>query len=493
MSRTASELPQLRAALMLAAERHATQAHGVATPADERLRASGRAQRWRAVGRSRTRWRLPLRHSAVRRSSIGLMFAVGLLMLAAVAYATTQLIQTGTPVKSEESFTANAGVGVAIPRTEGLLGIAAPDPGGGPPWTMRVYDTSRGLGCAQVGRLVGGRIGVLGIDGAFHDDGRFHPLPTQASQAEGECMLLDARGHVFLGVATFGAPASGLPRECHLLGSRAASERCARSDPRDVFYGLLGPDARRITYTAEGHTRTIPTVGSEGAYLIVERSPSQLAEIGGGEGVGALPAGGGSMSGRDGLHVSLHQPIREIAYSGGRTCSLTRHGFRNGHGRDCLPPVGYVAQQIHVPSAQEMASAIQVQPILGRPITGHPGARQLELLVSFVAHAAVTSALSGYSVFVQEPDSGQCATHNVGVGTGEPLARNVNAGERVQVAVPSIQSASSMFPGCPGIARGTVTYSVPSEEVTLSSIASFGAFQGRAHRVTVGRFTYDNP
>jgi hypothetical protein len=473
MTRSACELPQLRAALLRAAERQLAQAHEHAAPAGER--------------------RSGLRGATARHGSIALMFAIGLLMLAAVAYATTQLIQTGAPVKSEESFTANAGVGVAIPRTEGLLGIAAPDPGGGPPWTMRVYDTSRGLGCAQVGRLVGGRIGVLGIDGAFHDDGRFHPLPTQASQAEGECVLLDARGHAFLGVAKFGEPASGLPRECHLLGSRAAGERCARSDPRDVFYGLLGPDARSITYNAEGQTRTIPTVGSDGAYLIVERSPALLAEIGEGEGVGALPAGGGSMSGRDGLHVSLRQPVRKITYTRGRTCSLTRHGFRNGHGRTCLPPAGYVAQQIQIPSVQQMASAIQVQPILGQPITSHPGTRQLELLVSFVAHAAVTSALSGYNVFVQEPDSGRCAKHNVGVGTGEPLARNVNAGERVQVAVPSFQSASSMFPGCPGLAQGTVTYSVPSEEVTLSSIASFGALQGRAHRVTVGRFTYDNP
>jgi hypothetical protein len=473
MTQGACELPQLRAALMLAAERQLAPGHGHAVSPGVR--------------------RATPRRSTARRGSIGLLFAAGLLMLAAVAYATTQLIQTGSPVKSEESFTASAGVGVAIPTTAGLLGIAAPDPAGGPPWTMRVYDTSRGLGCVQVGRLVGGRIGVLGIDGAFHDDGRFHPLPTQASQAEGECALLDARGHAFLGVATFDEPASGLPRECHLLGSRAASERCGRSDPRDVFYGLLGPDARSITYTAEGRTRTIPTIGSDGAYLIVERGPAQLARIGvESGGVGALPAGGGSVSGRGGLHLDLRQPVRTVTYTHARTCSLTRHGFRNGRGRSCLPPVGYVAQRIHIPSAQEMASTVDVKTILGRPVAGHPGTRQLELLVSFVAHAAVTSALSGYNVFVQEPDGGSCAGRNVGVGSGEPLARDVSAGERVQVAVPSLQSASSMFPGCPGIARGTVTYSVPSDE--LSSIASYGPFAlGRTHTVTVGHFTYDNP
>ncbi|MGD0454520.1 MAG: hypothetical protein ABSB69_13070, partial [Solirubrobacteraceae bacterium] len=304
MTRIPSELPQLRRALMLAAERQAAHAQGHSAQASEPWPLPRRSPRWRPL----------LRCSTARHGSIGLMFAVGLLMLAAVAYATTQLIQTGSPVTSEERFSANAGVGVAIPKTEGLLGIAAPDPAGGPPWTMREYDTSRGLGCVQVGRLVGGRIGVLGQDGAFHDDGRFHPLPTQTSQAEGNCVLLDAHGHAFLGVGTYDEPASGLPRECHLLGSRAASERCSRSDPRDVFYGLLGPDARSITYTAEGLTRTIPTVGDEGAYLIVERGPAQLATLGvESGGFGALPAGGGSVSGR-GVHLTLRQPIRKITY-----------------------------------------------------------------------------------------------------------------------------------------------------------------------------------
>ncbi|HSZ15048.1 MAG TPA: hypothetical protein VK790_13515 [Solirubrobacteraceae bacterium] len=483
MSAPACELPQLREALVRAAERQVAQAQGEPLPSDAR-------------GMERHSLRRPprLRRSTARRGSVGLLFAVGLLLAAAVAYATTQLIQTGSPVRSEEPFSANTGVGVAIPQTEGLLGIAAPDPAGGPPWTMRVYDTSRGLGCAQVGRLVGGRIGVLGIDGAFGDDGRFHPLPAQASQAEGSCVLLDAHGHAFLGVGTYDEPASGLPRECHLLGSRAAGESCSRSDPRDVFYGLLGPAARSITYTAEGRTRTVPTVSSDGAYLIVERGPAQLAALGvESGGAGALPAGGGSVSGRGGLHMALHQPIRKIAYTHGRTCALTSHGFRDGHGGDCLPPVGYVPQRIRVPNARELASPVHAELAVDRPVPGRPGARQAELLVTFIARVAVTSALGGYSVFVQEPDGGRCAGRNVGIGSGQALARNVKAGERVQVAVPSaFQSPSSMFPGCPGTALGTVSYSVPSED--LSSGASFDLLTpGHARTVVVGHFTYDDP
>ena len=483
MSRGAGELPQLRAALMLAAERQAAHAHGHVARVFTPTPALRRPVLWRTL----------LQRPTARRGSIGLIFAVGLLMVAAVAYATTQLIQTGSPVTSEEPFTANAGAGVAIPKTEGLLGIAAPDPSGGPPWTMRVYDTSRGLGCAQVGRLVGGRIGILGEDGAFRDDGRFHPLPTQASQAEGHCVLLDARAHAFLGVATFDEPASGLPRECHLLGSRAASERCAGSNPRDVFYGLLGPDARSITYSVEGRTRTIPTVGGDGAYLIVERGPKQLARLGVETGgFGALPAGGGSVSGR-GVHLDLRQPIRKITYAAGQTCTLTRHGFRDGDRGSCLPPVGYVAPRIHVPSAEEMASPIEVRAISDQPVPGQPGARQAELLVFFTAHAAVTSALSDYNVFVEEPDSGTCARGHRGAGAGENLARDVKAGERAEVVVYSgVRNPSSLFPSCPGVAHGTVSYEVPSEE--LSSAGSYvPLLDGRHRTVTVGHFTYDNP
>jgi hypothetical protein len=489
---TSTELPQLRDALMRAARRQAAHAHGLpahmgtrpAPPHDSAARGRPPARRPASA----------LRGSLARRGSLVLMLVAGLLVLAAVAYATTRLIRTGTPVKSEESFSADAGVGVAIPRTTGLLGIAAPDPAGGPPWTMRVYDTSRGLGCVQVGRLVGGRIGVLGEDGAFGDDGRFHPLPTQASQAEGDCVLLDAHGNAFLGVATYDEPASGLPRECHLLGSQAASKSCARSDPREVFYGLLGPDARSITYTLDGRTRTIATVGSEGAYLIVERAPARLANTGvEAIGSGALPAGAGSVSGRNiGGSLTLHQPVRRITYTHGRTCTLTRRGFRNGHGGSCLPPVGYLSRQAQLPSARAMASPIEVRALLDQPIASRHGGRQVELVVSFVAHAAVTSALSGYSVFVQQPDSGKCAGHNVGVGAGEELTHDVNAGEHAQVLVYSgEESPTSLFPGCPGTAQGTVSYVVSSGQ--LSAMGSFGLLRGGEHTVVVGHFTYDNP
>ena len=41
---------------------------------------------------------------------------------------------------------------------------------------MRLVHTTRGEICVQIGRVDGDQLGQLGIDGAFHDDGRFHPL-----------------------------------------------------------------------------------------------------------------------------------------------------------------------------------------------------------------------------------------------------------------------------------------------------------------------------
>jgi hypothetical protein len=486
-----SHLPQLRESLMVPAEKRARREMRE-RQAGERVNQGGPAGRWRGARRRQR----GLQPALARRGSLVLIVMVCLLT-AAVAYATTQLIQTGSPVRSEESFSPNAGAGVAITKTEGLLGIAASDPAGGPPWTMRVYDTSRGLGCAQVGRLVGGRIGVLGQDGAFGNDGRFHALPLQASQAEGDCVLLDGAGHAFLGVGTYDEPASGLPRECHLLGSRDASERCARSDPRDVFYGLLGPEARSITYEDQSHhTHTIPTVGSEGAYLIVERASAKLTsrgvEVGSSLGVeivgsGSLPAGGGTLNG-----IRLRQPIRKISYTGGRMCTITRRGYRDNHGGHCLPPVGYVTQRPHIPSARELAAPIGVRTLFGQPLTGHPGASQVELLISFTAHVAVSSALTGYNVVLEAPESGSCRRPRLEQADAA-IGRNVKSGEIVQLRLFSgYADSQSLFPGCPGLARGRVTYSVPSSE--QSSGGSYGPFARRhSHVVTVGRFTYLNP
>ena len=70
--------------------------------------------------------------------------------------------------------------GVLVATTSRLLALRVPDPAGGPPWGMRLVHTTAGVVCVQLGHVEGGRLGQLGVDGAFNNDGRFHVLAPSA-------------------------------------------------------------------------------------------------------------------------------------------------------------------------------------------------------------------------------------------------------------------------------------------------------------------------
>jgi hypothetical protein len=186
-----TRLPDLRAALVAAAQRQAVTApEVVVAPAGPPRRRVG---------------------SLHRVSKLPLLAAIALtvLGLAAVAFAATALIPNGAPVEPQpgQTFTPTSGLGVPIPSSVRLLGSPVPDPAGGPPWGVRYIQTTRGLGCLTVGRIVGGRLGVLGQDGAFNDDGRFHELPVNVLDPF-DCAILDAHGHAFFARTAHGMPAS---------------------------------------------------------------------------------------------------------------------------------------------------------------------------------------------------------------------------------------------------------------------------------------------
>ena len=146
-----SRLPQLQRALVAAAERVE------AAPA-----------------------RTTLRRRRVRTLAIALAVALG---LAGVAYAATQLIETGEPVPPPPH--SGSLLDRIVPGTTRVLPVRAADPDGGPPWGLRVFRAKSGAFCVQTGRVVNGKLGVLGQDGAFHNDGRFHELPVVAEGCGG--------------------------------------------------------------------------------------------------------------------------------------------------------------------------------------------------------------------------------------------------------------------------------------------------------------------
>jgi len=221
------------------------------------------------------------------------------------------------------------------PRSVSAISAYAEDPAGGPPWGMRTLKTTTGLACIQIGRVAAGQLGVIGQDGAFANDGRFHPLAPQAIENPADCgpphapgqsrLAAGASGGTVLSVSSQGVPASGSPPDCSPPGDQETHPNppiCPEHDERAIFTGTLGPSARSITYaTPEGQLRTIK-LGADGAYLIVARVNPTLDQ-GGANVSGPLPPPG------DG------QPIQRITYDNGSECKLEGTKETDNAGRPC--------------------------------------------------------------------------------------------------------------------------------------------------------------
>ncbi len=202
------------------------------------------------------------RGSRVASIAVGFVFATTAITLAA-----TGVILTGAPVRTATRPVPGVGDGIPVRGATRLLALRVPDPAGGLPWGMRVIDTTRGLVCLQIGRVQDGRLGQLGIDGAFDDDGRFHPLPADA--------LPDVIGNFGdYSYENCAAPSATYAGDAVGLMASAASNPppgvAPLQDRREISFGLLGPHARTITYRSGSAEHTEPVLPGLGAYLIVQ-------------------------------------------------------------------------------------------------------------------------------------------------------------------------------------------------------------------------------
>ena len=400
--------------------------------------AAGREEVWRTVSSAMadaTRVRPP-RAPALRLLRVTAVALAGLLLLVGAAFA-SGLLTVGSPAKKVESFQiADSGLGSVSPGSARVLGLRVPDPQGGAPWGLRVFTTTRDAGCIQVGRVVEGQIGVLGADGAFGDDGQLHPLPVASTEGLA-CSVPDANGQIFDNVSKGDELANGLvgpeavpsreAPEAHDVCAAAASTPaeqsaaqgriCPLSEERDLYYGLLGPQAQSVTYLEDGRPVTVPTSGSEGAYLIVQNAPPQW-QPNDAYGVGETGP------------VPVYSPITEIHYASGAVCHPA-----SASEPACAPngiPAGYVATE-PTPTTSQAAASVSSRLVAGR--NGH-----YEALVTFNAPLAISSVRDEYRLQWQRQPGSNAPEESISAAEG-----NVTVGQELTIRSGPLPSGSTQL------------------------------------------------
>ncbi len=246
-----------------------------------------------------------------RRRSTPLLAAAATLLLAGGALAAaTGLLSTGDRVPDAPKTARSS---VAPTTGFALASVRAADPDGGPAWGIGTYDavprsTQAGqtpapsalatqprdagrVTCVVVGRIQTGRLGVVGRDGVFANDGRFHAL-SPAAQSSGTCAGRGPSGSFVSASSGPPIPASGYTgpagtaiggcrERVNLDGPTVSPQtrrklrgvpQCATTGLRHVVAGFAGPRATSVTLTDGRYRKTLPVFPKEnGAYIFVLR------------------------------------------------------------------------------------------------------------------------------------------------------------------------------------------------------------------------------
>jgi len=377
-----------------------------------------------------------------------LLIAAAMLALvgAAGALAATGVFQPGSPVTTQPGHPpiSTIGEGTARAGTMRVVSVRVADPGGGPAWGIGVFITTTGLACPVTGRLVNGRLGVLGMDYAFANDGRFHPLLAPANIGL-DCEAPDAHGRLFLTgqgwiVSASGdlAPEAAVAQRphCDLPGTEEWHVRCPRSALRTVYYGFLGPKARAISYSYHGQQHVQSTSGPNGAYLVV------------------LPAPARSTKGRTARRGRRAGPTLYATYSTGRTCAVQNVTELN-HPTDCAF-VGYVQPHLRLPTLTQAHTAVRVRYALNLS-ADHTLLHAPAIHVTFRAPVAISTIRSFYLIELQRPTTMGCERALTRATTFSPLTQasdqTIRRGQTVTIAAP-------LRPFCPGRYAGRLVYAI---------------------------------
>ncbi len=444
------------------------------------------------------------------------------------ALAAAGVFRTGTPVGANVPANPDILNGLAVTSSVKLLPLSVEDPRGGPAWGLRYMRTTRGLACLQYGRLVNGTIGALGQDGAFHDDGAFHAFSVnyeQFGRSGMGCSELDRHGSAVFNAIIQQTPSSAIDGDC--LPTKASPPPgfsppripvCPRKDLRDIYFGLLGPDAAAITYRAtNGHEVTEQTAGPDGAYLIVGRSTAQscFTAILRGHAVTVRghvihPCGNGWSSS---AILNAYGVISAVHYRNGHVCRMGPLGW--------CPPVGVTQVSERPVTAAQVRSPVTVTTSLGwrfcwngkpgsaiacrgRPPHGYrltpafhgqvrptgPGGRpEVRAIVSFTARVPIRNIDSTYEYSywlrttrtIREHDKA-CQAGDLSTASGE-THYDIHAGQRITETIYADEQ-------CPGTIHGVIEYASATNP-TSPIIPLIAPRQG--HVLQVGTFSFNVP
>lgn len=377
---------------------------------------------------------------SLTRLRVVLLAFVLLLATATITLAATGVILAGAPVRPEGQLVPRVGEGVPVPGASRLLALRVPDPEGGPPWGMRTVSTTRGEVCVQIGRVEDGQLGELGIDGVFHDDGRFHPMSpdvlpetTRVGESMGDddasaSVSCHLAGQVIVSVHR------GVDRSAGAANGHEGAN--SPSDLRDIYYGILGAPAVSVSYRAGAAEHTVPVLQPLGAYLIVRRAAS-------GEQVGY----GNEALGSEG-DLSPSPPLTTITYRlDSKLCqrgSVDAPGVSNQLVDPCPWP--------RWPTSRYAPPRDLRQPIHVRLQVSHH--LMVGVQLSFTAPFAVTSARENYEIRIRGiscvPTDSQRHGAEVGwSGSGVSLGRDLARSTTVTHSFP----ASALFTGVCGFRK----------------------------------------
>jgi hypothetical protein len=165
---------------------------------------------------------------------------VAALLLAAVAAAATGLLWDDDPVSSERKP-----LSPALERAPGdarLSPVRVPDPVEGPPWGARTYTSRLGYPCIYVGRVQGGRLGIV-------RDGRFAPYTGRVG---GQCAT-EPDQHITFSVRRSSEPEGG----------------------RSLVYGLVDRTVTSVALLRGGGREALP-IAPDGVFLHVSAGADAL-------------------------------------------------------------------------------------------------------------------------------------------------------------------------------------------------------------------------